>query len=260
MKYIHLTTSTTPSSDYLGGHVWYNPNLNATYYTFGERVADLSILLKYARKIKAFIDDYKTEHSSISASTDLILAQYGRIGRYDDVTWDKAGGTIDSDLRSALDSKYSFFKRVQEVELPNGDTIDAPHFWAVINTIMTGNGDLGGWAGDLVEYAALLKTSPDEPFPTIQGAFDRGDWNSDADAYNIMKTYSNDVISDIESYFTKDLIEKQRIDMFITNDDIKTRFNNSSNKGYLMILMLKYGVSDITDAAEKMQEYLDENK
>lgn len=261
MKYIHLTTIANPSSNYLGYHLWLNASSNVVSCTFGEQIATLSSITFYADKIRSFIDSYKNDHSSITASTDFILSQYGRIGRYNDITWSIAGGTIDSGLKAALDERFAFFKNVQEIELPNGDTLDAPHFWAVINTIMNGFGDLGGWAGDLVEFAALLKTSPDETFPTTSSAFDKVDWNSDADAYNIMKIYSNDIIADMKGYFTSGLTEKQRINTFITSDDIKTRFDNSPNKTpYLNLLMQKYGVTDITDAANKMQAYLDENK
>ena len=262
MKYIHLTTSSNPSSNYLGWHLWLNTSSNKVTYTFGESVATLDSIILYADKIRSFINSYKSVHSSITSTTDFILSQYGRIGRYNDAAWAVAGGTIDADLKTALDNKFSFFKNVQEIELPNGDTLDAPHFWAVVNTIMNNFGDLGGWAGDLVEFAAALKTNPDESFPTsLSSGFDRVDWNSDADAYNIMKTYSNDLLSDMRAYFTKTLTESQRINTFITSDDIKTRFNGSPNKTpYLDLLMQKYGVSDITDAATKMQAYLDENK
>ena len=261
MKYVHKTTSSSPSSNDFGYHIWLNTNSNNVSYTFGVTKATLSSILIYAEKIKAFIDDYKTKNPSITAATDLILAQYGRIGRYNDSTWAIAAGTIDSGLKTALDAKFSYFKDNQDIELPNGDFLDAPHFWAVINTIMKGTGDLGGWAGDLVEYAATLNTNPDEPFPTsLSGGFDRVDWNSDADAYNLMKTYSNDLLSSIRTYFTKDLTEKQRINSFITSDNILTRFNNSPNTYLLSILMQKYGVPDITDAAAKMQAYLDANK
>lgn len=261
MKYLHFTTSTLPSSNIFGAHIWLNKETNKVSYTFGNEIATLKDIIKHGRKIEDFINNYKIENPSITASTDLILAQYGRIGRYNDMAWAVAGGMINASLKAALDEKFLYFQNIQEIDLPNGDKLDAPHFWAVINTIMKGTGDLGGWGGDLVEYAATLQTNPNEPFPTsMSGGFDRIDWNSDADAYNIMKTYSNDLLSDMETYFTETLTEKERIDSFITSDNILTRFNNSPNSFLLEKLMEKYGVSDITDAATKMQAYLDANK
>lgn len=261
MKYLHITRSTTPSSDYFGGHVWLNKEVNKVVYTIGNKIATIKDIIKEGRKIISFIDTYKETHTSISDSSDLILAQYGRIGRYNDSTWAVAGGNIDASLKAELDAKFLYFQNIQEIDLPNGDKLDAPHFWAVINTLFKGYGDLGGWAGDLVQFAATLKTNPSETFPTSSsGGFDKVDWNSDADAYNIIKTYSNDLLSDMQAYFIEDLSEKQRIDEFITENDIETRFNNSNNKLFLNFLMTKYGVTSITDAATKMQTYLDANK
>ena len=261
MKHLHFTTNTTPSSDYFGGHVWVNKNINKVYYTFGNKIATLKNIIKHGRKIEEFINNYKKIHTTITASTDLIIAQYGRIGKYNDGNWNIIGGTINTDLKTALDENFSYFQKIQTIELPNGDKLDAPHFWAVINTIMTGHGDLGGWAGDLIQFATTLKTNPTETFPTsTSGGFDKIDWNSDADAYNIMKTYTNDVLNNIQTYFTDKLTEKYRINEFITNDNIETRFNNSTDKLLLKILMQQYGVTNITDAATKMQNYIDENK
>lgn len=261
MKYLHKTTEATPSSEIFGPHVWLNTSSNKVSYGFGYNTATISNVIGYGKKIKEFIETYKIENPSVTNTSDFILSQYGRINRYNDSTWAIAGGTIPTELKTELYEHFPYFPLIETIKIPNGDIIDAPHFWAVVNTIMNGFGDLGGWAGDLVEFAAELLKNPSEEFPTTAYAFDREDWNSDADAYNIMKTYSNNLLDDMKAYFLKSLTEKQRINTFITSEDIKTRFNNSPNRNpYLSVLMIKYGVSDITNAATKMQTYLDENK
>ena len=201
---------------------------------------------------------YISENSS-SVKPDLLVCQYGRINRYNDNTWQIAGGSLPESFKKMADKYYSIFPQIQKINLPNGDVLDAPHFWAVLNTMMTGFGDLGGWGGDLVEFAANVKADNTVTFPS--GDFNREDWISDADGYNIYTLYPDNILLGLKTYFTSTLTEKQRVVGFKTSETIGDRFQNSSNFDYLSVLMIQKGVTstEIALAAQKMQEYLDAN-
>lgn len=220
-------------------------------------------VLKVAYKLLETAKSFK-EYSS---NPGLLITQYGRINRYNSSTWDIAGGKIPAYVKAELDGNEVFkaFSEVQEISLPNDDTWDAPHFWAALNGMMKNTGDLCGWGGDLVEFAADVKSNNSISFPS--NSFNEKDWKADADAYNIYKIYksgtSGTILDAIETYATSSLTENYRITKFLEGgSDILTRFNNSPNGFLLNVLMSQKGVNatDIAKAAEKMQLYIDNNK
>lgn len=217
-------------------------------------------VLKVAYKLLETAQSFQ-EYSS---NPGLLITQYGRINRYNSSTWDIAGGKIPVAVKAELDDNEVFrsFSEVQTISLPNGETWDAPHFWAALNGMMKNTGDLCGWGGDLVEFAADVKSNSSISFPSL--SFNAEDWKTDADAYNIYISGTSGTILDaIETYATSSLTENYRITKFLEGgSDISTRFNNSPNRLLLNVLMSQKGVNatDIANAAEKMQLYIDNNK
>lgn len=203
-------------------------------------------------------------HPEYSSNPELLIVQYGRINRYNSSTWDVAGGKIPEAVKTELDNNEAFraFSEVQTISLPNGETWDAPHFWAALNGMMKNNGDLCGWGGDLVEFAADVKSNSSISFPSL--SFNAEDWRSDADAYNIYISHTSGTILDaIGAYAKASLTENYRITKFLEGgSDITARFNSSPNKLLLNILMSQKGVNatDVANAAEKMQLYIDDNR
>ena len=220
--------------------------------------ANLADVVNLYSDIRDMAAQYISDNG-ITANPDLYVCQYGRINRYNDATWQIAGGTLNEGFKTMADQYYSKFSQIQKINLPNGDVLDAPHFWAVLNTMMTGFGDLGGWGGDLVEFAANVKADNSLSFPS--GNFDREDWVSDADGYNIYTLYPDNILLGLKTYYTSTLTEKYRVITFKTEETIATRFQNSSKYTYLAVLMKQKGVTstDVALAAQKMQDYIDAN-
>jgi hypothetical protein len=219
-----------------------------------------SAYILQAQSLRAYIDENKSSYN-ITTNTDMLMSQYIRSKKYTGTTWDVACGTIDSSFSSFLDETYLDFANQETVDLPNGETLELHHFWAAINGLYNGYGDLCGWAGDLVEYGADLASDSTIEFPN-SSRFSKSDWIADADAYNIYKSYSSNIVEGLKAYYTKTLSEQYRINNFINEKTIYDRFTSSSNYALLKVLMYQKGTSstNLKLAATKMQTYLDNNK
>jgi hypothetical protein len=213
-----------------------------------------------AQLLRADIDANKSTYG-VSTNTDMAMAQYIRSKAYTGTTWSIACGTLDSTFTSYLDTKYKDFAIQSTLSLPNGEVLELPHFWAAVNGLYNGFGDLCGWAGDLVEYGADLQSDSTITFPN-SSRFSKSDWIADADAYNIYQSYSSNIVEGMKNYYTRTLSEQYRINSFITEKTIYERYTSSKNSIYLSALVIQKGTSStyVKMAAEKMQEYLDNNK
>lgn len=211
-------------------------------------------------ELQKLAQQYITENDIKNTSADELVAQYGRSKKYNGTTWSLVGGTLPETFKTLADEKYSDFYNKESVELPTGEQLDVPHFWAVINTSMHGFGNAGGWAGDLITYAADVKNGSCTSFPC--GSFGMEDWIADSDAYIIYKSYSNDIVNDIQKYYKTKVTESSRKLGFKNDKTILERFNAINGfmeKMAINTLMKNYGVdaTDIANAAEKMQNYLE---
>lgn len=198
---------------------------------------------------------------------------YGRSQVYCDSNWDTACGSLTSDtylaFKALADAQYASFPSRRTLTLPNGDNLDVPHFWAVIDGIYSGHGDGCGWAGDLVQFAKDLSTEQyaNVNFPAARFGVD--DWISDADAYNLHKLYPSCIIENMYNYWRL-ITETNRVRTFKTSDSILTRYNNSQDKSKAFLLgvpmltgieikefgLLTNASPYISVAANKMQAYL----
>ena len=247
MEYVRLT-SEIPSKP--GKYVILDPVSGKIH--INEVKSDFDIYLDTCQQI---VDDLSDQ-----ANPYLALSQYLRMNVYNGTTWDTACGKLDSTIKTRLDEKYSEFAKTLQVQTYKGDLLDVPHFWAVINGLYKGNGDLCGWAGDLVTFAADLKQNSELEFPAL--SFNEEDWQADADAYNIFNREGTDLIAKMKTYMSS-VNEKLRINEFIKGgENVLNRYNSSSNKFLLSLLAAKSSVSatDISLAASKMQTYIDKNK
>ena len=258
MEYI-INSNQTPVISHYANYIVYNPDTQQASLILPTDATKITLnsMLNFAKQIKEIAKKYS------ETDPELLLCQYGRIAKFNDATWDIAGGKINDKFKTEIDSKFPGFKNIQQVILPNGETLDFPHFWAVLNGLKTGFGDLCGWAGDIVEFAVDLGKNSNAQFPS--GGFGDEDWRSDADAYNIYKKAPSNLLETMPNYFTDHLTESQRITLFTA--DGKTMQQRYSSVGAMQQMTLstlvnKLGATqtNIQTALTKMQSYLNNNK
>jgi hypothetical protein len=249
MKYLKLNQEVT-DPDY-GHYITYSDELEQVSYEF--RATRIGLVPLFSNLTKIF---------SV-AGTDLNVALYGKSGvpAYNNETWNSLTGTLSESIRTELDKKFSWFPQVSEIELPNGDILDAPHFWASISMYFVGHGDLGSWAGDLIQYANDLHENPNLNFP--DGAFGLLDWKSDLDAHNIYYRISGakGFREVIREYWPEVTEESRCREWLIRGTGVSSRFQNSTDSTFLRMLRSTYPNitdNDITLAISKMQAYLDQ--
>lgn len=217
----------------------------------------LDSLLTVAREIKVIAQQYLDDKGDTKTSADLLVAQYGRSETYNSTQWTTIAGTLPADFKALVSTDYATFPSIDLVDLPNGDVLEVPHFWACINALYFGNGDLGGWGGDLVQLAQDVHDNADVTFPSPR--FSREDWVSDADAYNIYHLYPDDILGGMEQYYRAELTEAERVSFFDNGKSIATRFTTSPN--YMLLYMLMYTnkvtQSDLNQAIDIFQAYID---
>jgi hypothetical protein len=250
MKYLKLNQEVT-DPDY-GHYVSYSDETGQVSYEFRASRIGLVPLFSNLTKIYAI------------AGTDQNVALYGKSGvpAYNTQTWNALAGTLPGSIKTELDKEFSWFPEVTEIELPNGDILDAQHFWATMSMHLVGHGDLGGWAGDLVQFANDLHTNPGASFPS--GSFSKSDWCSDLDAHNVYyKISGNKGLLDVLREYWPEVTEGSRCRGWLTRGTgVLSRFQNSSDATFLTVLRTtsypQVTDSDITSAAAKMQAYLDQ--
>ncbi len=249
MKYLKLNQEVT-DPDY--GH----------YVTYSDETGQVSYEFRASRIGLVPLFSNLTEIFSI-AETDRNVALYGKSGVpvYNTTAWIMMTGSLSANIKTELDKKFSWFPQVTEIELPSGDIIDAPHFWATMSMYFVNHGDLGGWAGDLVQFANDLHSNPEASFPS--GSFGPGDLKADLDAHNIYYRMSGEkgLLEVLREYWSE-ATEDSRCRVWLTRGTgVLSRFQNSPDASLLSALRLtsypEVTDSDITLATSKMQAYLD---
>jgi hypothetical protein len=230
-----------------------NKHLSTGSHKLSATTVTLEQMFEIYSGLKELTEKYIKENNK-SDSADSLIALYGRSTTYTGSEWDTLGGTLDDSYINYV-SEYSYFRNIKFIQLPDGNELDAPHFWAVINMSFKGNGDIGGWAGDLVTFQADIDNDSSIDFP--DKSFGYQDWISDADAYSIYANSKSDILAGMKEYYNGNLTEEYRVASFYNGKTIKKRFSDSSNYLKLWALELKKGVSNVNDASQKMQAYLD---
>ncbi len=169
------------------------------------------------------------QSSYTSDSVDFLVLSYIRSSVYNSGTWNTLAGTANSSFISYVASESpdtAKLRSTYSLQLPNGDTTDFIHMFAVMNMILEGNGDLGGWIGDTCQFvhdfksysgsANYLEDIAKEHF-RIDGHFGKEDWIADLDGYNVcnIKSINESWASCFEKYFTADLTERARVSAFV---------------------------------------------
>lgn len=249
MKYLKLNQGAT-DPDY-GHYVAYSDETGQVSYEF--RYSRIGLVPLFSNLSRIFE----------IAETDKNVALYGKSGvpAYNTQTWDTLAGTLSSTIKDRLDAEFSWFPQVSEIELPNGDILDAPHFWASLSMYFVNHGDLGGWAGDLVQFANDLHENPNLDFPG--GAFGVLDWRSDLDAHNIYYRISgNKGLQEVLHDYWSEVTEGSRCRGWLTKGTgVSSRFQSSPDAPLIRMLRATYPrvtEDDITLAISKMQEYLNQ--
>lgn len=250
MKYLKLNQEVT-DLDY--GH----------YVTYSDETKQVSYEFRFSRIGLVSLFSNLSEISSI-AETDQNIVLYGKSGvpAYNTETWNSLTGVLSGSIKTELDRRFSWFPQVLEIELPNGDLLDAPHFWASLSMYLVGHGDLGGWAGDLVQFANDLHTNPDVDFPS--GSFSKEDWCSDLDAHNVYQKISSEKgLLEVLNEYWPEVTEGSRCRGWLTKGTgVISRFQNSPDSSFINLLRQtlypEVTNDDITAAAAKMQEYLNQ--
>ena len=222
--------------------------------------------------LEGYISEYKTEKEASDSLNHLILA-FIRQGKYDDMQWTIAAGSVPSDLYDYVKNKDDthgtntlMCRKYGDIVLPTKKKIDFVHLFAVMNGMdyLPLASALVGWGGDLAQLAQDLKKN----FPTltdldqlivearkflgIKGQFGEGDLNADIDAPIILKRKKTDItFSDTIRTFYSNGDHKYKIKEFvnIVFPDLKDKTKireyleaNYSDQAFIQILECKYGL------------------
>ena len=180
-------------------------------------------MLKDLYNLENYIKEYIKENSYTNSTLTHLITCYIRIGVYTDKEWEPVGGLLPDDLISYITTKdeekgtsAQATQTYREIVMPNGETIDFVHMFAVMNGIEHGKSfsdiyaHLVGWGSDTeqlledimyqqgdLEY--LMKFAKDNYF-RIKGGFSEADLISDLDGPILLFNKTDD------NYFT-DLIK-----------------------------------------------------
>lgn len=209
--------------------------------------------------ISECIERYTLLKNALSKS-DLTLCQCIRYNTYKGTSWDTIADTPNStDITTYNNSKYNF-NNIKFILLPNGELLDCPHFFVVLNVGLFNKKyiDLASWAGDLITYAKELENETVTKFP--QGTFPLEDYVSDLDAYNISNMDGDTLEGKLASYYNGNLYLKRET-IFLGNTNLSTKYQNSAASLMLGMLIINQEFSNSTDAInnaiEKIQQYMD---
>ena len=200
--------------------------------TFDKMIKDLSNLEKYIR-------EYIKEKSYTEKSLTHLITCYIRLGAYTTSEWSLVAGDIPDDLISYVKAKdkeqgtsAESTQSYRDTLMPNGETMDFVHMFAVMNGIENGNSYSGtyahlvGWGGDTEQLLEdimntqgdldyLMKYIKDNYF-MIKGGFDGGDLISDLDGPILLKDKNdnNNFADLIKNYYTTNKY-KSRVKKFV---------------------------------------------
>jgi hypothetical protein len=229
-------------------------------------------VLENLKTLEGYIAEYKTEKQSSESLNHLILA-FIRQGKYDDMQWTIAAGSVPSDLYDYVKNKDEthgtntlMCRKYGDIVLPTKKKIDFVHLFAVMNGMdyLPLASALVGWGGDLAQLAQDLKKN----FPTltdldqlivearkflgIKGQFGEGDLNADIDAPIILKRKKSSItFSDTIRTFYENGDYKYKIRDFVNiifpdlKDKTKIREYleaNYTDQAFIQILECKYGL------------------
>lgn len=222
--------------------------------------------------LEGYISEYKTEKEASDSLNHLILA-FIRQGKYDDMQWNIAAGSVPSDLYDYVKNKDEthgtntlMCRKYGDIVLPTKKKIDFVHLFAVMNGMdyLPLASALVGWGGDLAQLAQDLKKN----FPTLtdldqlivearkflgsKGQFGEGDLNADIDAPIILKRKKSSItFSDTIRTFYENGDYKYKIRDFVNiifpdlKDKTKIREYleaNYTDQAFIQILECKYGL------------------
>ena len=229
-------------------------------------------VLENLKILEGYISEYKTEKEASDSLNHLILA-FIRQGKYDDMQWTIAAGSVPSDLYDYVKNKDEthgtntlMCRKYGDIVLPTKKKIDFVHLFAVMNGMdyLPLASALVGWGGDLAQLAQDLKKN----FPTltdldqlivearkflgIKGQFGEGDLNADIDAPIILKRKKSSItFSDTIRTFYENGDYKYKIRDFVNiifpdlKDKTKIREYleaNYTDQAFIQILECKYGL------------------
>ena len=183
-------------------------------------------MLKDLYNLENYIKEYIKEKSYTNSTLTHLITCYIRIGVYTDKEWEPVGGLLPDDLVSYITIKdeekgtsAQATQTYREIIMPNGETIDFVHMFAVMNGIEHGKSfsdiyaHLVGWGSDTeqlledimyqqgdLEY--LMQYAKDNYF-RIKGGFSEADLISDLDGPILLfnKTDDNYFADLIRNYY-----------------------------------------------------------
>ena len=186
-------------------------------------------MLKDLYNLENYIKEYIKEKSYTNSTLTHLIACYIRIGVYTDKEWEPVGGLLPDDLVSYITIKdeekgtsAQATQTYREIVMPNGETIDFVHMFAVMNGIEHGKSfsdiyaHLVGWGSDTeqlledimyqqgdLEY--LIQFTKENYF-RIKGGFSEADLISDLDGPILLfnKTDDNYFADLIRNYYNSE--------------------------------------------------------
>ena len=196
-------------------------------------------MLKDLYNLENYIKEYIKEKSYTNSTLTHLITCYIRIGVYTDKEWEPVGGLLPDDLVSYITIKdeekgtsAQATQTYREIVMPNGETIDFVHMFAVMNGIEHGKSfsdiyaHLVGWGSDTeqlledimyqqgdLEY--LIQFTKENYF-RIKGGFSEADLISDLDGPILLfnKTDDNYFADLIRNYYNSEEFNN-RVNKFV---------------------------------------------
>ena len=209
--------------------------------TLPARAADTAFdtMLGRLARLEALAVQYKKTNST-SQSAGQLTVIYVRSGTYSGNLWSIVGGSTDDGFVSYVaenDPDAAKLRETRTLLLPNGQTTDFPHLFAVLSALYNGYGDLGGWLGDTCQLLKNIQsisgtldelTAAAKRFFLGSSYFGLQDWLADADAYCLYGAHkaSETWAAVLGRYFTAALTEQNRSGAFVSG-----RFGSGYTEG-----------------------------
>ena len=230
-------------------------------------------MLKDLYNLENYIKEYIKEKSYTNSTLTHLITCYIRIGVYTDKEWEPVGGLLPDDLVSYITIKdeekgtsAQATQTYREIVMPNGETIDFVHMFAVMNGIEHGKSfsdiyaHLVGWGSDTeqlledimyqqgdLEY--LIQFTKENYF-RIKGGFSEADLISDLDGPILLfnKTDDNYFADLIRNYYN---IEEcnNRVNKFVELT-FPTLIDNVNNETFRSVIYNIYNNDPLINALE----------